>query len=93
MSLRPAVVVIRRVVVALVLSVFVGVTALAQTMPAWAAQYDVTATITVGNGPVDWAVSPDGNKAYVTNDQSNNVSVLNATTNTLSSLGGGVPWA
>ena len=51
MLLRPAVVVIRRVVVALVLSVFVGVTAIAQTTPAWAAQYDVTATITVGSGP------------------------------------------
>ena len=36
MLLRPAVVVIRRVVVALVLSVFVGVTAIAQTTPAWA---------------------------------------------------------
>ena len=38
MLLRPAVVVIRRVVVALVLSVFVGVTALAQTTPAWAVE-------------------------------------------------------
>jgi len=38
MSLRPAVVVIRRVVVALVLSVFVGVTAIAQTTPAWAVE-------------------------------------------------------
>ena len=37
MLLRPAVVVIRRVVVALVLSVFVGVTAIAQTTPAFAA--------------------------------------------------------
>ena len=36
MLLRPAVVVIRRVVVALVLIVFVGVTAIAQTTPAWA---------------------------------------------------------
>ena len=36
MLLPPAVVVIRRVVVALVLSVFVGVTAIAQTTPAWA---------------------------------------------------------
>ena len=36
MLLRPAVVVIRRVVVALVLSVFVGVTAIAQATPAWA---------------------------------------------------------
>ena len=38
MLLRPAVVVIRRVVVALVLSVFVGVTAIAQTTPAWAVE-------------------------------------------------------
>ena len=36
MLLLPRVVVIRRVVVALVLSVFVGVTAMAQTTPAWA---------------------------------------------------------
>ena len=52
MLFGPAVVVIRRVVVALVLSVFVGVTAIAQATPAWAAQYDVTATITVGDNPL-----------------------------------------
>ena len=81
MLLRPAVVVIRRVVVALVLSVFVGVTALAQTTPAWAAQYDVTATITVGTGPRGVAVSPDGTKAYVANGSADTVSVINTTTN------------
>ena len=81
MLLRPAVVVIRRVVVALVLSVFVGVTAIAQTTPAWAAQYDVTATITVGTGPRGVAVSPDGTKAYVTNYADGTVSVINTTTN------------
>ena len=81
MLLRPAVVVIRRVVVALVLSVLVGVTAIAQTTPAWAAQYDVTATITVSTGPRGVAVSPDGTKAYVTNFTTNNVSVINTTTN------------
>ena len=83
MLLRPAVVVIRRVVVALVLSVFVGVTAIAQTTPAWAAQYDVTATITVGDRPTLVAFSPDGTKAYVTNYAANTVSVINTTTNTV----------
>ncbi|MDA7843932.1 beta-propeller fold lactonase family protein, partial [Pontimonas sp.] len=81
MLLRPAVVVVRRVVVALVLSVFVGVTALAQTTPAWAVQYDVTATITVGSGPRGVAVSPDGTKAYVANWAIGTVSVINTTTN------------
>ena len=83
MLLRPAVVVIRRVVVALVLSVFVGVTAIAQATPAWAAQYDVTATITVGSKPRGVAVSPDGTTAYVANSFSNTVSVINTTTNTV----------
>ena len=82
MLLRTAVVV-RRVVVALVLSVFVGVTALAQTTPAWAAQYDVTATITVGGAPDGVAVSPDGTKAYVTNYTDGTVSVINTGTNAL----------
>ena len=81
MLLRPAVVVIRRVVVALVLSVFLGVTAIAQTTPAWAAQYDVTATINVGIDASGVAVSPDGTKAYVANPTSNTVSVINTTTN------------
>jgi hypothetical protein len=42
MSLRSSAVVIRRVVVALVLSVFVGVTAIAQTTPAWAVESWIT---------------------------------------------------
>ncbi|MBT5576859.1 MAG: hypothetical protein HOJ98_07050, partial [Microbacteriaceae bacterium] len=64
MLLRSSAVVIRRSVVALVLSMFVGVTAIAQTTPAWAAPYDVTATIAVGTSPYGVAVSPDGTKAY-----------------------------
>ena len=83
MLLRPAVVVIRRVVVALVLSVFLGVTAIAQTTPAWAAQYDVTATINVGIDASGVAVSPDGTKAYVANFTANTVSVINTGTNAL----------
>ena len=78
----PAVVVIRRVVVALVLSVFVGVTAIAQTIPAWAAQYDVTARIAVALIPSNVAVSPDGTKVYVTNQNSHDVTVIDTTTNT-----------
>ena len=89
MLLRPAVVFIRRVVVALVLSVFVGVTAIVQTTPAWAAQYDVTATITAGTSPASVAVSPDGTKAYVTNRDSNNVSVIDL--RAPASAGPGVP--
>ena len=55
---------------------FVGVTAIAQTTPAWAAPYDVTATITVGELPLGVAFSPDGTKAYVTNYTDNTVSVI-----------------
>ena len=95
MLLRPAVVVIRRVVVALVLSVFVGVTALAQTTPAWAAPYDVTATITVGELPLGVAFSPDGTKAYVTNYTDNTVSVIElpvtASASADADAGAGVP--
>ncbi|MDA8909862.1 hypothetical protein N9I09_03005, partial [Pontimonas sp.] len=40
--LRSSAVVIRRSVVALVLSVFVGVTAIAQTTPAWAVESWIT---------------------------------------------------
>ena len=83
MLLRPTVVVIRRVVVALVLSVFVGVTAIAQTTPAWAAQYDVTATITVGDQRSWVAFAPDGTTAYVANYDDDTVSVINTTTNTV----------
>ena len=81
MLLRPTVVVIRRVVVALVLSVFVGVTAIAQTTPAWAAQYDVTATITVGDQPSWVAFAPDGTTAYVANYDDDTVSVIDTATN------------
>ena len=91
MLLRPAVVVIRRVVVALVLSVFVGVTAIVQTTPAWAAQYDVTATITAGTSPASVAFSPDGTKAYVGNRLSNNVSVIDLRAPASASAGPGVP--
>ena len=49
------------------------------------AQYDVTETITVGTSPDGVAVSPDGTTAYVTNIGSNNVSVINTTTNTVTS--------
>ena len=55
---------------------FVGVTAIAQTTPAWAAPYDVTATIAVGTDPWGVAFSPDGTKAYVTNYTDNTVSVI-----------------
>jgi len=80
MLLRSRVVVIRRVLVALVLSVFVGVTAIAQATPAWAAQYDVITTIPVGNQADGVAVSPDGTKAYVANRATNTISVINTTT-------------
>mgnify|MGYP000185379519 CR=1 FL=1 len=83
MLLRSSAVVIRRSVVAFVLSVFVGVTAIAQTTPAWAAQYDVTATITAGTSPASVAFSPDGTKAYVTNYYSDDVSVINTSDNTV----------
>ena len=95
MLLRPAVVVIRRVVVALVLSVFVGVTAIAQATPAWAAQYDVTATITVGSKPRGVAVSPDGTTAYVADFTSGVVRVVdlraNATASASADTDPGVP--
>lgn len=39
--------------------------------------------MSVGDGPSDIAVSPDGTNVYVTNWRSNNVSVINAATNTV----------
>ena len=36
----------------------------------------VVATITVGNRPLEVAVSPDGSRAYVANQSSGNVSVI-----------------
>ena len=41
----------------------------------------VTATITVGSGPIGVAVSPDGTKAYAVNISGNSVSVINTSTN------------
>ena len=50
--------------------------------PAWAAGgYHITATIGVGQDPLEVAVSPDGTRAYVTNESSDTVSVLNTATN------------
>jgi hypothetical protein len=69
MLLRPAVAVVRRVVVALVLSVFVGVTAIAQATPAWAdgtswspvAATEANNFLSVAYGNGVWiAVSTDG---------------------------------
>ena len=74
---------------------FVGVTAIAQTTPAWAAPYDVTATITVGELPLGVAFSPDGTKAYVTNYTDNTVSVIElpvtASASADADAGAGVP--
>ena len=36
----------------------------------------VTATITVGSGPISVAVSPDGTRAYTANLSANTVSVI-----------------
>ena len=63
MILRPAVVVIRRVVVALVLSVFVGVTALAQTTPAWADGTSWSFVAAAENSP--WKSVAYGNGVWV----------------------------
>jgi len=76
MLLRPNVSVFRRIVAAMALSVLVGVTVTAQHTPAWAAPYDVTHTITVGDDPFYVAVSPDGLTAYVTNNADATVSVI-----------------
>jgi YVTN family beta-propeller protein len=45
----------------------------------------VTATIAVGAGPLGVAVSPDGSKVYITNDNDNpgTVSVIDTATNTV----------
>ena len=83
MLLRPNVSVFRRLVAAMALSVLVGVTVTAQHTPAWAAQYDVIATIPVGNYPNGVAFSPDGTKAYVTNRLGHSVSVIDTNTHTL----------
>ena len=36
----------------------------------------VIATVTVGDAPIDVAVSPDGNRTYVANFNDNTVSVI-----------------
>lgn len=44
---------------------------------------NVVATVTVGSYPYGFVVSPDNSMVYVANSGSNNVSVIDATTNTL----------
>jgi YVTN family beta-propeller protein len=43
----------------------------------------VIATIPVGAGPIGIAITPDGTRAYVTNEDSNTVSVIDTATNTV----------
>ena len=43
----------------------------------------VVATIPVGVNPVGVAITPDGTRAYVTNEGSNTVSVIDIATNTV----------
>jgi YVTN family beta-propeller protein len=43
----------------------------------------VVATIPVGMGPIGIAITPDGTRAYVTNDVSNTVSVIDTAANTV----------
>jgi YVTN family beta-propeller protein len=43
----------------------------------------VSATISVGNGPVGVAFTPDGSKAYVANQFDNTVSVIATASNTV----------
>ncbi|MGW2698772.1 YncE family protein [Streptomyces sp. NPDC001340] len=43
----------------------------------------VTATVPVGDGPFDVAVTPDGTRAYVANNFSDTVSVIDTTTSTV----------
>jgi YVTN family beta-propeller protein/autotransporter-associated beta strand protein len=49
----------------------------------------VVTTVGVGTLPTSVAVSPDGTRAYVTNENSNSVSVINTATNTLVATVGG----
>ncbi|MFM8896581.1 MAG: YncE family protein, partial [Actinomycetales bacterium] len=44
------------------------------------AAYSVVSTIAVGQGPGEVAVSRDGRRAYVTNEDANSVSVINLKT-------------
>ena len=48
----------------------------------------VSATVTVGSGPVGVAVSPNGLKVYVANWGSNTVSVINTATNAVTTTVG-----
>lgn len=43
----------------------------------------ITAMVAVGSEPRGVVLSPDGTKAYVTNSGSDSVSVINTTTNTV----------
>ena len=45
----------------------------------------ITATITVGNSPKGVAITPDGTTGFVSNGQSNNISVFSTSTNTVTS--------
>ena len=47
------------------------------------ATFSAVATVPVGLGPTDVAVTPNGRFAYVVNQQSNSVSVISAATNTV----------
>jgi uncharacterized repeat protein (TIGR01451 family) len=48
-----------------------------------AASNTVTATVPVGSGPIELAVTPDGSRVYVANEFSGNVSVIDTATNTV----------
>lgn len=41
------------------------------------------ASVTVGSGPIGLAITPDDSRVYVTNQSSNNISVVDTTTNTV----------
>jgi len=82
MLLRPAVLVIRRVVVALVLSVFVGVTAIAQTTPAWADGTSWSFVAAAENSP--WKSVAYGNGVWI--------AVAQGGVNLMHSTDGGASW-
>lgn len=66
-----------RSVAALFASALLSVTLVLIPSSAWAADPTVeSGTIAVGSGPTDVAVTPDGKKAYVTNYNSNSVTVI-----------------
>ena len=43
----------------------------------------MVATIPVGLGPIGVAITPDGTRVYVTNDNSDTISVIDTATNTV----------